>query len=190
MAGFFGSTRDALGGSPLSNLSNWDIASLGASGLQDAYAAYRGQQGGSLDSAMDTIKTRTLSQSANDARKAIADAGSDPTKLKQAILSYTALGGDPSSLISALKFGQPEIKTFDQTQDVYSVDPLTGSQTLVRHGVQKPTPNQPFNPDGTPNAAYQSYQKELYRARAQANADFRAPPKPDAGGVPVRKGPF
>lgn len=63
MVGLFGNRGNGSGGGILggaSNLSGWDAASLIASGLQDANAAYRGQQGGNLDDTMQLVQRRAL----------------------------------------------------------------------------------------------------------------------------------
>jgi hypothetical protein len=98
-----------------------------------------------------------------------------PQEKQSAALALWGSGGDTNGLASALNVGKPEIKTYAQDQDLYSIDPGTGQPTLVRKGTYKPTPNAAFNPDGSPNIAFQAYQKSLYRSRAEANADFRAP---------------
>lgn len=120
-------------------------------------------------------QSQNMSRLGQQAQQALADAGNDPAKLKAALLSYAAAGGDPSTFIAAAKFGSPVISNVSPTENVYSTDPLTGGRTLVQQGQLKHNFNQPFNDDGTDNTAYQAYQTKLARDRAQATADFRAP---------------
>lgn len=151
-AGLFGATAKDVGSNLQGDNSPGNIAAFG-----------RQQQ------------SQNMSRLGQQAQQALADAGNDPAKLKAALLSYAAAGGDPSTFIAAAKFGSPIISNVSPTENVYSTDPLTGSRTLVQQGQIKPNFNQPFNADGTANAAYQAYQTKLARDRAQATADFRAP---------------
>lgn len=58
-----------LGGAP--KLSGWDIASIIGSGLQDAYAGYRGQSGGNIDEVLGTIAKRALLAGLNSSDPAV-----------------------------------------------------------------------------------------------------------------------
>lgn len=168
-------------------LSAPDLGVLGGS-IKDAIAYFSGhpQEAVNLAPAIQQGQQYNFAQGAMQARQAAMakfQAATTPQEEQAAALALWGSGGDMTGLSSALNVGKPEIKAYGIDQDLFSVDPLTGQQTLVRKGSYKPTPNQPFNPDGTANMPFQNYQRGLYRARAEANSDFRAPRASASGAI-------
>lgn len=181
MFDFLSQGNGILSGTPNAAPANWqNLAGLFGATAKDVGANIQGDPSANNIGMFGRQQQAGASQRlGQQAQQAIADAGSDPIKLKAAIMAYTAAGGDPTQFIAAAKFGQPTVQHVGNS--LVSIDPTNNAPTEIYHSQPLPTPNQAFNPDGTPNMAFQNYQKGLYRARAQATADFRAPPRAPVG---------
>jgi hypothetical protein len=101
--------------------------------------------------------------------------GQPPFKLPDGFPSMDAFKAyaqvDPEGAMKRL-FQAPE-KPVTVGAGSHLVDPVTGKEIYA--APEKPNPNQPFNTDGTPNKAYQAYEREKIKtqqAPAWANVDI------------------
>lgn len=171
--GIFGSIRDYLN-QPLEG-TNGQAGGMNRLGLLAAAFQDAGN-GGRTDLTGDLLKSarqQAAIQRREEANKAVqkAYATGDMNQVRKALTDLAANGGDISHIMEAMQVGQPKYEQVDPTRDTVSIDPLTGERKVISQGVQKPTPNQPFNPDGTPNTAYQDYEKNLRIAGRSSNTN-------------------
>lgn len=173
-------------------LNGWDTAQLISSGLTDAYSAYRGQQGSSLDDSLKGIRDRNLQhstlQAAATARQALLDANGDPAATKAALLNYAMLGGDSGALLNIMRSDRPELKSFGVDQNVFSINPLTNEQKQIQTGQRKPiiAGGMSSADNGKTFQAipgYTAQQSAIYNARAAATEAHRAPKATKAAGA-------
>lgn len=71
-------------------------------------------------------------------RQNIAAAGDDPVKMRQAVMDYAINGGDPNEIIAAQNYGKPIVSHYGIDENVFSTNPLTGTQTQLQTGQRKP----------------------------------------------------
>lgn len=181
MAGLFGGARMAPGlmqptiGSQFLGVSPSDYNTLGAS-LKDALAYFSGrpEMANNLQPAMQQGQQEAQQEALAAQYPALVKAvqGGDTAALDNAIAGSPALALQlgPSLLSNALtakqKASEPYTLTPGSTRFVG--DKQVASAPLT------PNPNQPFNRDGTPNKAYQEYEKSLIKDRAAAGTSDMA----------------
>src|SRR3569833_694037 len=156
----YGQPQETIANKAL-GISTPDLNILGGS-IKDALAYFTGrpQDAFYLQPAVDQSQQYSMAQNVLQARQgalARLAAATTPQELQAAALAYVSSGGDAGALNAALGAGKQEIKSYAKDQDLYTTDPVRGQTTLIRAGSYKPTPNEPYNPDGTANTAFPQY---------------------------------
>lgn len=120
------------------------------------------------------------------ATKALQDAvaSGDPKAIQKAALTTAALSGDSGNIIDAQRMYKPDYKGYDQTQNVYALDPTTGQPIgQLQKGMQKPQVQggmQYVDGQWVPIPGYTQQQQSIYDAR-QAGRVQAGPVKSGSG---------
>jgi hypothetical protein len=177
-----GST-DYLGGlvnyNPKEGQTGADRMGLAGSTLQDvaAWLDGNGDKADNLSRAQARDEASRKELNTNTARERaqqmLAAAGDDVEAQREALMYGAMKGVDLSDYAAALKYGQPEYKSFSTDQDIYEMNPNGGGR-LIRSGRQKaPTTSGGMQFDEAqrrwvPINGYLEQQTAIARARAGA----------------------
>lgn len=131
-------------------------AALLFAGLRDAISSFSGAQPTDYSGQQGQ---QVMQQNQLSARGALnkkiqaAYASGDMNTVRQALME--AAGADPEAvghIVQALQFGQPKIESYGEGQNVFSVEPLTGTRTQIQTGHEKPPSGYKDGPDGSYSA--------------------------------------